>query len=147
MSAAHSGLRFGTMRKPKAHISRRMRAVRTSGTNLELAVREMVRSIGVRYRTNVATLPGKPDLANKRQGWAILVNGCMWHGHACAKHRQSKVNKDFWREKILTNRRRDARNRNQLRKAGMSVLTVWQCELRRPLVTERKIVAFFRDQA
>jgi DNA mismatch endonuclease, patch repair protein len=135
------------MTKPKPHVSKRMRTVRTSSTNLELAVRELVRDMGIRYRANVGTLPGKPDLANKRQGWAIMVNGCMWHGHACAKDRQPKVNIGFWREKIRTNRRRDARNRNQLRKAGMVVLTVWQCELRRPAVAERKIGAFFKGQA
>ncbi len=138
---------FAAMKtRPKAHVSRRMRAVRTSGTNLELAVQELVRKIGVRYRTNVITLPGKPDLANKTQGWAIMVHGCMWHGHSCAKDRQPKVNTDFWCEKINANRRRDARNRNQLRKAGIAVLTVWQCELRRPAVAQRKIGAFFKDQ-
>jgi hypothetical protein len=29
----------------------------------------------------------------------------------------------------------------------MAVLTVWQCELRRPAVAERKIGAFFKDHA
>lgn len=124
-----------------------MRAVRTSGTALELVVRRLVRSMGVRYRTNVTTLPGKPDLANKTQGWAILVNGCMWHGHSCAKERQPKVNVDFWRKKIQANQRRDARNRIQLRKAGMAVLTIWQCDLRRPAIAERKIRAFLRGQS
>src|SRR5690349_851996 len=113
--------------KPSEQMSKRMRAVRTSGTSLELLVRQIVRSMGVRYRTNVTNLPGKPDLANKTQGWAILVNGCMWHGHTCAKERQPKVNVDFWHDKIQTNRRRDARNRKQLGKAGLAVLTIWQC--------------------
>jgi DNA mismatch endonuclease (patch repair protein) len=135
------------MDEPPAHVSKRMRAVRTSGTALELAVRKLIWNMGFRYRTNVTTLPGKPDLANKKQGWAIFVNGCMWHGHACAKSRQPKINTAFWREKIKANRRRDARNRNQLREAGIAVLTIWQCELRRHSITERKIRAFFKGKA
>jgi len=134
------------MKQRKAIVSRRMRAIRTSGTAPELAVRHLVRKMGIRYRTNVNTLPGKPDLANQRQGWAIMVNGCMWHGHSCAKHRQPKVNVAFWREKIRSNQQRDVRNRAQLRKSGIAVLTVWQCELRRPEVAERKLKVFLRNR-
>lgn len=135
------------MRKPSAQVSERMRAVRTSGTALELAVKEVVRNLGVRYRLNVITLPDKPDLPNKSQGWAIFVNDCMWHGHACAEKRQPKANKSFWKIKIQSNRERDARNRKRLRMAGLDFLDVWQCEIQKLGVAQRKIRRFFRNRA
>ena len=58
-----------------------MKAVHQHGTRAEQAVCQLAREVGLHYRLNVHSLPGSPDLANKRGQWAVFVNGCFWHGH------------------------------------------------------------------
>jgi DNA mismatch endonuclease (patch repair protein) len=59
----------------------------------------------------------------------IFVNGCFWHGHKqCKKGDLPDSNKDFWKEKIMKNIKRDENNILQLTGAGWKVLTVWECE-------------------
>src|SRR5687768_9511437 len=53
--------------------SARMKAVRRTGTDAEVVVRRAVLELGYRYRCNVRSLPGSPDLANKTQKFAIFV--------------------------------------------------------------------------
>ena len=57
-----------------------MQAVRRHGTDIEIAVRRAVSRLGHHSRANSATLPGRPDLSNQREKWAIFVHGCFWHG-------------------------------------------------------------------
>ena len=93
----------------------------------------MLWRMGLRYRTCVKSLPGSPDIANQRQRWAIFVHGCFWHGHAgCRLATLPKQNRAWWVEKFAANRARDARKCALLRRAGLKVLTVWQCELKSP---------------
>jgi DNA mismatch endonuclease (patch repair protein) len=50
---------------------------------------------------------------------------------------------DYWTPKIEANRDRDRRKRAELRVIGWRVLTVWQCELRKPERLESKLRSFF----
>lgn len=130
------------MTEPSPQVTKRMRAVRTSGTSLEIAARELFRRSGARYRLNVKSLPGSPDLANKNRKWAVFVNGCMWHGHNCKLGELPKSNSDFWSDKIKTNRLRDARDIRELRDDGFAVLVIWQCELKKKQLLEKRIIGF-----
>ncbi|MGE5486906.1 MAG: very short patch repair endonuclease [bacterium] len=106
-----------------------MRRVRQRGTPAELAVAKLCRELGLAYRCNVRSLPGSPDLANKKGRWAIFVHGCFWHQHeGCPKATMPKRNAKFWREKFVGNRARDARKIAQLCSLGYQVLVVWQCQ-------------------
>lgn len=110
-----------------------MQRVRQQGTPAELKVAKLCREIGLRYRLNVRTLPGSPDLANKSAGWAIFVHGCFWHRHpGCSKATTPKRNAQFWLDKFAANRARDSRNAKELRVAGYKVVIVWECETARP---------------
>jgi DNA mismatch endonuclease (patch repair protein) len=127
-----------------------MQAVRRHGTDIEIAVRLAVTRLGHHARANAATLPGRPDLSNQREKWAIFVHGCFWHGHRnCRKTkgggagRIPVANKTFWEEKISTNRTRDARKAQELRRIGYRVLTVWECDVKNAVRLERKLTAFF----
>lgn len=122
-----------------------MQRVRQKGTPAEKIVATVCRELGLRYRLNVKTLPGSPDLANKAKRWAIFVHGCFWHRHeGCAKATMPKRNAQFWREKFKANRERDARKIGELRRAKYKVVVIWQCEaedrasLRRSLSNLRK---------
>ena len=117
----------------KAKRSEIMSRVRTRRTAPEDAVAAMLRRLRARFRRNVKSLPGNPDLLVPAARTAIFVHGCFWHGHPnCNRAKLPKTNRAFWRSKIAGNRMRDARNARKLRKEGWHVLTVWQCRLRKP---------------
>lgn len=127
-----------------------MQAVRQRGTDIEVEVRKLVRSLGHRPTTNSSKLPGRPDLSNQRAMWAIFVHGCFWHGHPhCRKTKGGSAgripasNREFWAAKIAANRSRDASKARALRRCGFRVLAVWECELRDPQRLRRRLTSFF----
>src|SRR4051812_21167444 len=85
---------------------RRMKATRQRDTVAEMRVRRLVHSQGLRYRIDVAPLPGfrrKADLVFPSARLAVFIDGCFWHG--CPLHgTQAKSNAAFWHDKIETNR-------------------------------------------
>ena len=124
-----------------------MRRVKGRDTSPELAVRKILRAAGIGYRLGGLGLPGKPDVTMKGRKLALFVHGCFWHGHDCPRGaRRPKANAEYWAAKIARNRARDARVASDLAAAGWRVLTVWECELRRPDQAER-LVAAVRAQA
>jgi DNA mismatch endonuclease (patch repair protein) len=123
-----------------------MAAVHSKDTRPELAVRRIVHALGYRYRLHVASLPGKPDLVFPARRKIILVHGCFWHRHLRCRYATSpKTRVAFWQEKFCTNIARDRRTRQQLRKLGWSILTIWQCELKNPQKLEVRIDEFLAD--
>jgi DNA mismatch endonuclease, patch repair protein len=111
--------------------SRTMRAVRSIDTTPEVLVAGALKELGLRFRKNDKQLPGSPDFAITKLKKIIFVNGCFWHGHYCNRGaRMPKINRDYWRRKILSNQRRDARVRRQLNALGWSVMTIWECQTR-----------------
>jgi len=56
---------------------------------------------------------------------AVFVHGCFWHGcpHCFV---EPKRNRQWWRQKIANNRRRDRRKADQLRRLGYSVMTLME---------------------
>lgn len=108
-----------------------MAGVRQVGTTPELAVRSILRDLGIGYRIGGRGLPGRPDLANRRRKWAIFVHGCYWHHHRnCRKATTPKSNVEFWKGKFVANRARDARAVKALRNRGFRVIIVWECQVR-----------------
>ena len=131
------------MSTAEQHTSERMAKVRQAGTEPELAVRNILRELGVHYRTQGKGLPGSPDIVNKESNWAIFVHGCFWHGHDCGHgSRKSKTNSLFWEKKISDNRARDAHKRHELESLGYLVLEVWECEIKAPNKLSERIRTF-----
>ena len=91
-----------------------MSKISSKDTKPEILVRKFLFSKGFRYRINVKTLPGKPDIVLPKYKTIIFVNGCFWHGHDC---------------KISNNKSRDAKNSDLLVKLGWKVIIIWQCEI------------------
>ncbi|QYF87197.1 very short patch repair endonuclease [Brevundimonas sp. PAMC22021] len=115
--------------KPKdARTSEAMSRVKQARTAPEDKVAEALRSLEVAYRRNVKNLPGRPDFANRARGWAIQVHGCFWHQHTCRRGTTPIHNRELWQAKFARNRERDAEVEAALVKAGLRVVTLWECE-------------------
>ena len=82
-----------------------MSKISSKDTKPEILVRKFLFSKGFRYRINVKTLPGKPDIVLPKYKTIIFVNGCFWHGHNCKEGKLPSSNTDFWKEKISNNNR------------------------------------------
>lgn len=115
-----------------------MSKIRGVDTSPEKLVRSFLHRRGFRFRLHDARLPGKPDIVLQRYRTIILVNGCFWHGHrACRKGRHlPESNFEFWERKITANIGRDKATKKLLRKMGWTVLTLWECQVRRPEALE-----------
>lgn len=109
---------------------RRMEAQRRRDTAPELALRRALHRRGFRFRVD-HPVPGGPrrraDLVFPACRLAVFVDGCFWHG--CELHaRPSKVNTEWWTEKIARNKRRDEQTRARLIEHGWTVVRVWEHE-------------------
>jgi DNA mismatch endonuclease (patch repair protein) len=110
-----------------------MSRIRGKDTTPERAVRSMVHGLGYRFRLQGRDLPGRPDLVLPRLRTVIFVHGCFWHRHArCRYATTPATRRAFWLEKFERNVERDRRTAAALRRLGWSVITVWECQLRRP---------------
>lgn len=107
-----------------------MSGIRGRDTKIEIAIRKGLFALGYRYRTDVRSLPGRPDIVLPRWKAAILVHGCFWHAHDCGLYRIPATRPQFWQDKLEGNAARDARNEKALRDAGWRVAVVWECALR-----------------
>jgi DNA mismatch endonuclease (patch repair protein) len=120
-----------------------MANVKGRNTSPERLVRLCLRRLRCRYRSNVETIDGTPDIVLTGRKKLIFVNGCFWHGHAgCGRATRPQTNRAFWKRKIEGNIRRDARLFRKLRKAGWSVLVVWQCQTKDATRLERRLSRF-----
>lgn len=109
-----------------------MSKVLSKDTKPEIIVRKFLFSRGFRYRKNVNTLAGKPDIVLAKYKTIIFIHGCFWHGHVnCPAYRMPKSNIEYWQKKISTNIERDIQNINSLKSMGWNIVIVWECELKK----------------
>ena len=111
--------------------SKNMSHIRSTNSKPEEIVRKYLFSKGFRYRKNVRTLPGCPDIVLPKYKTVIFVNGCFWHKHDCPRFVWPTSNEDYWRPKILRNVERDQKNAEALKNMGWRIITVWECELKK----------------
>ena len=119
---------FGTTAPIDPVRSFTMSRIRAKDTGPELRLRRALWRRGARFRVHSPSLPGKPDLANRRAKVAVFVDGCFWHG--CPTHfRRPKTRGRFWSEKI---KRNQERRQVVLQQYGpdWSVFEVFECKLR-----------------
>jgi DNA mismatch endonuclease (patch repair protein) len=120
--------------------SRIMSRVRSTGTSLEIRVRQALRTLQIPFRSQPRHLPGSPDFVLPSFGAVVFAHGCFWHGHeGCASSRRPSSHTDYWQRKLDRNRRRDRRVVAQLRKLGWRVLIVWECRSRDPAALARQL--------
>jgi DNA mismatch endonuclease (patch repair protein) len=114
-------------------------------TGPELKIRSILHRLGFRYRVDYQPIKGirrRADVAFIGPRVTVFVDGCFWHG--CPEHGTwPKANSKFWRNKIETNKKRDAETTKLLEKAGWKVVRVWEHE--DPVIAAKKIAGIVRD--
>lgn len=111
-----------------------MSNIRSKNTLPEIRVRKILFSSGFRYRLHVKNLPGKPDIVLPKYDVVIFVHGCFWHLHAgCRDGTIPKTRTNYWKDKLLKNKKRDKDHMSELQKQGWSVLILWECEINKDL--------------
>ena len=107
-----------------------MARIKGKDTSIEVKVRKYLFSQGFRYRKNVKTLPGKPDIVLPKYKAVVFVHGCFWHRHpGCKDATTPKTRTEFWQEKFNRNVANDLRHKEELIQSGWRVFTVWECEI------------------
>lgn len=105
-----------------------MALIRGKHTKPEVALKNLLRAGGIRYRSHYSRLPGTPDIVLLDSKVAVFINGCFWHGHkGCRRSKLPTSNVAFWTQKIIGNVRRDRRVARQLRAMGWRVKVCWTC--------------------
>jgi DNA mismatch endonuclease Vsr len=111
-----------------------MRAVRSSGSKIELKLGKALWAKGYHYRKNDKTVFGKPDFTFKGLKIAIFCDSEFWHGKDWEKKKyEHKSNVEFWHKKIERNIERDKEVNEKLLKEGWKVLRFWGKDIEKKL--------------
>lgn len=122
-----------------------MSRIKSANTKPEIIVRSLLHRLGFRFRKNVKTLAGKPDIVLKKYNAVIFVHGCFWHQHkGCRRSNIPKSNQDYWIPKLEGNVRRDKQHTKELKKQGWRILKIWECEIKDIARLEKKLLRFLR---
>ncbi len=107
-----------------------MSRIRGRDTKPEVLLRSLLHRAGFRFRKNVKSLPGKPDIVLPKYRAVVRVHGCYWHRHeGCRFTTTPATRQSFWAEKFNSTVERDLNTKRMLAKQGWRVFTVWECEL------------------
>ena len=111
--------------------SKTMSAIRgKNNRTTELCFRMALVRAGIKgWETNAEDLAGKPDFFFRKKRVAVFVDGCFWHGCPKCGH-YPKTRSSFWKAKIVRNKERDKKNRRELRKNGIKVVSIWEHSLK-----------------
>ncbi|WBV52839.1 very short patch repair endonuclease [Chryseobacterium gambrini] len=130
-----------------AERSKNMSKIRSKNTQPEILLRKALWSEGIRYRLNLAKLPGKPDIVINKFKLAIFVDGSFWHGYKWDEKKiKIKSNKEYWLNKIERNIERDNENNIALQKAGYTVLRFWDHQVKKDISTCISIIKNFIEK-
>lgn len=116
---------------------------RAVNTRHEQLLRRELWKLGCRYRKNVSTMPGKPDIVFAKAKLAVFCDGDFWHGRDWTTlHSQlrSGTNASYWTAKIARNMERDRKVTTALQEEGWRVMRLWETDiLKNPDGAARKI--------
>lgn len=117
--------------KSKEDRSKNMAAIRNQDTKPEIKLRKALFKEGFRYRVR-HKLPGKPDIIFPGRKIAIFVDGCFWHGCPYC-YKEPSDNKEFWKNKLVVNKKRDCEVNEILEAKGWIVLRFWEHEIKKDI--------------
>lgn len=112
----------------KEQRSKVMKSIRAQ-SKLENQVSKALWSKGMRFRKNVRSLYGTPDISIKKYKLVIFIDSCFWH--SCPIHGSiPKSNQEYWQLKIQRNILHDREVTSYYKKNGWYIIRVWEHDIR-----------------
>jgi len=117
-------------KKTSEQISFNMKQVKCKDSLIEILLRKELWRRGYRYRKNVRTIFGKPDIVFSKEKIAIFCDSEFWHGYKWNEKKiEIKSRKNFWIPKIERTIERDKEVSKYLHKEGWKVIRFWGKEI------------------
>lgn len=108
-----------------------MQSIR-SQSKLENIVTKELWKHNIRFRKNVKTLRGKPDISIKKYKVVIFIDSCFWH--CCPIHFvYPKSNLEYWDKKITRNQERDKEINKYYIEKGWQIKRIWEHDIKNDL--------------
>ena len=121
-------------KKTPEQISYNMKQVKSKGSEIEVLLQKELWRRGLRYRKNVKSIEGKPDIAFIGKKIAVFCDSEFWHGYDWENRKNDfKSNTEFWISKIERNMQRDKDVTQKLQSEGWIVLRFWGKEIKKNL--------------
>ena len=118
-----------------------MQMVRNKDSAIELILRNALWAKGYRYRKNIKTVFGHPDIAFIRKKVAVFVDSEFWHGYDWDNRKADfKTNQAFWIPKIERNIERDKEVTEKLKAEGWTVIRFWGKEIKKNTINCVEII-------
>ncbi len=105
-----------------------MSHIRSKDTSIEMVLRKALWRKGYRYRKNLKSLPGSPDIAITKYRIAIFCDSEFFHGKDWDELKlrlENGNNSVYWVRKITRNMERDRENERDLASREWTVLRFW----------------------
>lgn len=120
------------MAKTQEQIHFNMQRVKNKDSEIEILLRKALWAKGYRYRKNVKSVYGHPDIAFISKKIAIFCDSEFWHGYDWENRKKDfKVRQDFWIPKIERNIERDKEVTARLEQDGWIVIRFWGKEIKK----------------
>lgn len=87
------------------------------------------KSTKAKFQTHISNIKGKPDIVFAGEKICVFLDSDFWHGWQYPRW-QYLLKNDFWRQKIIKNRKRDVNVSNYLKKKGWKVIRVWEHKIK-----------------
>ncbi len=121
--------------KTPEQISFNMRQIKNKDSKIEILLRKELWRRGLRYRKNVKSVVGKPDIVFLRKKIAVFCDSEFWHGHNWEDRKKDiKSHQEFWIPKIERNIDRDNEVNYTLINDGWTILRFWGKDIKRNTV-------------
>lgn len=120
------------MKKTAEQISYNMKQIKNKNSKIEIILRTELWKRGLRYRKNVTSIVGKPDIVFLKKKIAVFCDSEFWHGYDWENRKNDfKSHQEFWISKIERNIERDKEVTQILQSGGWTVLRFWGKEIKK----------------
>lgn len=111
-----------------------MKNIKSCDTKIEVLLRRELWRKGYRYRKNLKSLPGSPDIVLTKYKIAIFCDSEFFHGkdwEVLKPRLERGNNSEFWISKISRNRERDDEVNKKLLFMGWTVIRFWGADIKK----------------
>ena len=111
-----------------------MQHVKNKDSQIELKLRRALWHKGLRYKKNLRSVFGCPDIVFTRLKIAVFCDSEFWHGYDWENRKHDfKSHQEFWIPKIEKNIKRDMEVNEKLKAEGWTVLRFFGNEIKKNL--------------